>query len=32
LETDPSAVIKTVIAPIHLRLLITAEPVDDKDD
>jgi len=28
-ETDPDAVIKTVLAPIYLRLLITAEPVDD---
>jgi AcrR family transcriptional regulator len=28
-NTDPNAVIKTVLAPIYLRLLITAEPVDD---
>ena len=28
-ETDPDAVIKTVLAPIYLRLLITAERVDD---
>jgi hypothetical protein len=28
-DTDPDAVIKTVLAPIYLRLLITAEPVDD---
>jgi AcrR family transcriptional regulator len=29
-DTDASAVIKTVLAPIYLRLLITAEPVDDR--
>jgi len=28
-STDPNAVIKTVLAPIYLRLLITAEPVDE---
>jgi hypothetical protein len=28
-NTDPNAVIKTVLAPIYLRLLITAEPVDE---
>ncbi len=28
-NTDANAVIKTVLAPIYLRLLITAEPVDD---
>src|SRR5215471_17564471 len=28
-ESDPDAVIKTVLAPIYLRLLITAEPVDE---
>ena len=28
-DTDPDAVIKTVLAPIYLRLLITAETVDD---
>jgi AcrR family transcriptional regulator len=28
-NTDPSAVIKAVLAPIYLRLLITAEPIDD---
>jgi hypothetical protein len=28
-DTDPDAVIKTVLAPIYLRLLITAEPVDN---
>jgi AcrR family transcriptional regulator len=28
-DTDADEVIKTVLAPIYLRLLITAEPVDD---
>jgi AcrR family transcriptional regulator len=28
-DTDPDAVIKTVLAPIYLRMLITAEPVDE---
>jgi AcrR family transcriptional regulator len=28
-NTDASAVIKTVLAPIYLRLLITAEPIND---
>jgi AcrR family transcriptional regulator len=28
-NTDPDAVIKTLLAPIYLRLLITAEPVDE---
>jgi Tetracyclin repressor-like, C-terminal domain len=28
-DTAPDAVIKTVLAPIYLRLLITAEPVDE---
>jgi len=27
-DTDPAEVIKTLIAPIYLRLLITAEPID----
>jgi AcrR family transcriptional regulator len=27
--TDPSELVKTTIAPIYLRLLVTAEPVDD---
>ncbi len=27
-DTDPDRVIKTLIAPIYLRLLITAEPID----
>ena len=27
-DTDPNQVIKTLIAPIYLRLLITAEPID----
>ena len=28
-DTDPPEVIKTLIAPIYLRLLITAEPIDE---
>ena len=28
-DIDPDAVIKTVLAPIYLRVLITAEPVDE---
>jgi AcrR family transcriptional regulator len=28
IDTDPAEVIKTMIAPIYLRLLITAEPID----
>ena len=28
-DTDANAVIKTVLAPIYLRLLITAEPIND---
>ena len=28
-DTDPAELIRTVIAPIYLRLLVTAEPVDD---
>lgn len=27
--TDPAAVVKTLIAPIYLRLLVTAEPLDE---
>jgi AcrR family transcriptional regulator len=27
--TDPTAVIRTLIAPIYLRLLVTAEPIDE---
>jgi hypothetical protein len=27
--TEPSRVIEAVIGPIHLRLLLTGEPVDD---
>jgi AcrR family transcriptional regulator len=27
-DTDPAEVVKTMIAPIYLRLLITAEPID----
>ena len=28
--TDPAGLIKTLIAPIYLRLLITAEPIDER--
>jgi hypothetical protein len=28
-DTDPAEVIKTLIAPIYLRLLITAQPIDE---
>jgi AcrR family transcriptional regulator len=28
-ETDPNRVIEAVIGPIHLRLLLTGEPIDD---
>ncbi|HEU5433227.1 MAG TPA: TetR/AcrR family transcriptional regulator [Thermomicrobiales bacterium] len=27
--TDPSALVKAAVAPIYLRLLVTAEPIDD---
>jgi Tetracyclin repressor-like, C-terminal domain len=28
--TDPAEVVKALIAPIYLRLLITAEPIDER--